>query len=506
MKSAFMLAAASSASGKTTITCALLSALKNKGHKVKSFKCGPDYIDPMFHKKVLGIPSENLDLFFSDEAEVKRLFWQKNAYDVSLVEGVMGLYDGANPRSNDGSSYDLACKLDIPVVLVVNAHGMGRSIVALIKGFLAMDTNKKICGLILNQVSPTYFETIKKVIEEETGLEVFGYFPKLKEGGIESRYLGLKLPNEIEKLHENIEHAAETISKSVDIDRILACITADAEIRSLEDANQTVPEIPSFNGQGTGDSNGLTPKSEAAGTCCETVRIAVAKDEVFCFIYDENIRLLESLGAEIVEFSPIHDEKLPDNIGGLILYGGYPEIYARELSENKSMLKSIKDAIDSKIPSLAECGGFMYLHDSIYAPKSATADGDDERNVGAEARGPKVTDAPDISYSMVGAVKGSCSKKDRLVRFGYVTLTPKNKTFFEGNDMGIKAHEFHYYDSTNNGSDANCLKASNGVTFEAGHISENNFWGFAHLYYPSNKDFARSFVNKCRKWRAERLS
>ncbi|MCQ2524227.1 MAG: cobyrinic acid a,c-diamide synthase, partial [Lachnospiraceae bacterium] len=234
--------------------------------------------------------------------------------------------------------------------------------------------------------------------------------------------------------------------------------------------------------------------------------IAVAKDEAFCFIYDENIRLLESLGAEIVEFSPIHDEKLPDDIGGLILYGGYPEIYVRELSENKTMLKSIKDAIDSKIPSLAECGGFMYLHDSINAPKSATADGDDERNVGAEDRGPKVTDAPDISYPMVGAVKGSCSKKDRLVRFGYVTLSPKEKTFFEGNDMGIKAHEFHYYDSTNNGSDANCLKASNGVTFEAGHISENNFWGFAHLYYPSNKDFALSFVNKCRKWRAERLS
>ena len=448
MRNAFLIASTGSGCGKTTITCALLSAIKNRNVTLKSFKCGPDYIDPMFHKTVLGIESQNLDLFFSSDEELERIFYDKNSADVSVVEGVMGLYDGILPSSNEGSSYELACKLDIPVFLVVNAHGMGRSLIAVIKGFLEMDTEQKIRAVILNQISPMYYETISKQIESELGVEVLGYFPKVEDINLESRYLGLKMPNEIEQIDDNIKKAEKIISETVDIDKMLQISAIDRVAKDLSEIESDVKA---------------------------TVRIGVARDEAFCFFYEENLKLLKKLGAEIIEFSPIHDKVIPDNLDGLLLGGGYPELYADKLSSNISMLASIKNAINSGMPSLSECGGFMYLHDSI------CVDG--------------------IEYPMVGVIEGTCSKKEKLVRFGYLTISENADRFISSGCKDIKGHEFHYYDSSNNGEDGTSVKPKGNRSWKSAHISANHWWGFAHLYYQSNVGFAEAFIDKCVNWR-----
>lgn len=452
MKNAFMIAATASGQGKTTLTCGLLKALLNKGLIPKSYKCGPDYIDPMFHKSVLGIEAENLDLFFSNKEEINGIFYEKDDCDLQVVEGVMGLYDGINSSSNEGSSYDLACALDIPIVLVVNAHGMGRSLLAIIKGFKSMDEENRIKGVILNQISPTYYDNISKIIEEELDVSVLGYFPKLPECSIESRYLGLKLPGEIEKLENDISKAANIIADTVDFARLFEISEID---KDKVKANQAV------NNKQCNDE--------------DKVRIGIARDEAFCFYYEANLRLLRNMGAELVEFSPIKDARLPENLDGLILGGGYPELHAEALANNKSMLFSIKQAINQGIPSLAECGGFMYLHDYI------CVDG--------------------IDFPMAGVIKGKCDKKDKLVRFGYMVINEKEHHFMSQDNPGIKGHEFHYYDSSNNGADAVSEKPNGARSWEAGHISDNHWWGFAHLYYPSNIAFAKAFIDKCKSYK-----
>ena len=264
MKHAFMIAATGSGVGKTTITCALLEALKEEYGNVRAFKCGPDYIDPMFHKNVLDIPSKNLDLFFTDKDKTRELFYKDNDSQISLVEGVMGLYDGINSSSNEGSSYHLACLLNIPVILLVDAHGMGRSLLAVIKGFLEMDENRQIKGILLNRISKSYFETVKPLIESELGVSVIGFFPKQSSEPVSSRYLGLKMPEEITGLKESIKEASEVIKESVDISKLL-------EISANNENEIYNPKTLSFD---------------------QRVRIAVARDQAFCFYYEDNLRLL----------------------------------------------------------------------------------------------------------------------------------------------------------------------------------------------------------------------
>jgi len=442
MKNAFMIAATGSGCGKTTITCALIQAYLDRGKTVRAFKCGPDYIDPMFHSKVLNVPSKNLDPYFTTPEETERLFLADNDAEISIVEGVMGLYDGISPSSDRASSYELACVLDIPIVLVVNAKGMGRSILAMIRGYLSMDTQKRIKAVILNQISPMYFETIRSVIEEELSVVVLGYFPR-QESGIESRYLGLQLPEEIRDIRERLKKAGDCISRTADLDKLLA-ISECSEERKV-------------------------PESETSAS--QKVRIAVARDAAFCFYYEDNLRLLRENGAEPVFFSPLDDEKLPEDIQGLLLGGGYPELYAEQLQNNETIRKDIRNAIRLGLPSLAECGGFMYLHDTIRA---------DNRD-----------------YEMCGVIPGGCRNTGKLVRFGYTELREKEPRFLPEGSKPVKAHEFHYYDSDHNGTDAVCVKPVSGRSWEAAEIGENHWWGFAHLYYPSNPEFVRCFVQKC---------
>ncbi len=453
-----VISAPKSGSGKTLVTISLIGAFLARGKSLRAFKCGPDYIDPMFHKKILGITSKNLDLFFTDEAQTRTLFAEDNASELSIIEGVMGLYDGTGGISEEASTYHLAKTLQAPVILVIDAKGMGLSLVAEIQGFLGMDSANLIKGVILNNISKSFFEQIRGVIEEKCQIQVLGYFPFQKEIEIESRHLGLKLPDEIQNIKEMAARAAEKIAKTVNLDAILKIAEASEEL--------------------TFDENLFLSANCAENT--PRVRIAVAKDQAFCFYYQDNLKLLESFGAEIVEFSPIHDKALPADIDGLIFGGGYPEFYAEKLSQNTGIMEEIRKKIAAGTPSLAECGGFMYLHKSL---KNQSGN----------------------SYQMTGVIDGDTYYTGKLVRFGYITIKAKTEkdqgeSFFNGS---IKGHEFHYFDSSKNGSSFTAIKTSR-KEYDLGLSGKNHFWNFAHLYYPSNPDFARNFVEKCRKYKEEK--
>lgn len=450
-----MIAAPGSGSGKTTITCALLKALKNRGEQVVSYKCGPDYIDPMFHKQVIGIPSKNLDTFFTDEDATRELFLKnRTEKDFVVMEGVMGLFDGLGGIREEGSSYHLAKVTETPIVLVINAKGMGRTLIPMIAGFLKYDKEKLIQGVILNKMSKSYYEIIKPLIEEELRIRVLGYFPDEKDINLESRHLGLVMPNDSEDIQKRLQVMSKRFEKTVDV----------KEIEHIaEQAKELLPAQKPLNINGCSDKE------------CSRPVIAVAKDEAFCFYYEDNLLMLQENGAKITYFSPLHDTKLPDCCDALLIGGGYPELYAGELSRNVNMRNAIKQAIDTGMPIVAECGGFMYLHESI-------------------------TDKDGIRHPMVGVIPATCSYKGKLVRFGYVEIQ-ENKSCFLPEGQLIKGHEFHYFDSTDNGDCCTAQKPTTGREYLCVMEGDNYWMGFPHLYYPSNPFFAESFVKKAEKYK-----
>lgn len=480
----FMIAAPKSGSGKTMITCALLQLLKDSGKNVLSYKCGPDYIDPMFHKKVLGVPSKNLDTFFTDEKTTVQLFLDERADgDFAVLEGVMGLYDGLGGIYEQGSSYHLAKVTQTPIILVVDAKGMGKSVLALIAGFLQYDTHHLIKGVLLNRMSKGYYDIIKPLIEKELSVKVVGYFPEQKDIGLSSRHLGLVMPNELSDIKKQLNETADRLKKTIDMDLFIDIAEAADEISDSESADedkrQTLKNAEPMRIQ---DQN-------------NTVNIAVAMDEAFCFYYEDNWKLLEKCGAKLQYFSPIHDTKLPEDCDAMLLGGGYPELYAKELSKNVSMLNAIKKAFKAGMPTVAECGGFMYLHTYI---RNICDDNDEKNNADTQN---KADIQNDMNKSkLVGALDGGCHFKGKLVRFGYIELAEKHSNFLPPNEK-IKAHEFHYYDSTDNGADCIATKPATGRSYDC-VISHDNYWlGFPHLYYPSNPHFAESLVRKAYEYR-----
>lgn len=473
-----MIAAPKSGSGKTMITCALLQLLKDNGKNVSSYKCGPDYIDPMFHKKVLGVPSKNLDTFFTDEKTTVQLFLDERADgDFAVLEGVMGLYDGLGGIYEQGSSYHLAKVTQTPIILVVDAKGMGKSVLALIAGFLQYDTQHLIKGVLFNRMSKGYYDIIKPLIEKELSVKVVGYFPEQKDIGLSSRHLGLVMPDELSDIKKQLNETAYRLKKTIDMDLFIDIAEAADEICDSENADkdkrQTLKNAEIMRLQ---DQN-------------NTVNIAVAMDEAFCFYYEDNLRMLEKCGAQLQYFSPLHDTSLPEDCDAMLLGGGYPELYAKELSENVSMLNAIKKAFRAGMPTVAECGGFMYLHTYI---RNICDDNDEKNNADTQNNMNK--------SKLVGALDGVCHFKGKLVRFGYIELAEKHSNFLPPNEK-IKAHEFHYYDSTDNGADCIATKPATGRSYDC-VISHDNYWlGFPHLYYPSNPHFAESLVRKAYEYR-----
>lgn len=448
-KGRVMIAAPKSGSGKTSVTIALLENLKKRNVKVCSFKCGPDYIDPLFHKSVLGIPSFNLDTFFTDEKTTREIFEiHSSDYDFAVMEGVMGLFDGLGGIREEGSSYHLARVTNTPIILVLDAKGACKSILPMIAGFKAYDKENLIKGVILNRTSESVFNIVAPLIEKELSIKALGFIPEKKDAIIPSRHLGLFTPDDKEKVKNVIEILSAEFEKNVSFDEIEE-IAARKEWKNFQDSTKPFLEID----------------SKKTGTCT----IAVSKDEAFCFIYEDNIRLLRENGANIVYFSPLHDEAVPKDADAILLTGGYPEEYLEALSKNKSMMDSIKELHGKNIPIAAECGGFMYLHKTI-------EDRDKER------------------YETVGIIDANCVFTGKSVRFGYIEIKEKKASFLNGE--AIKGHEFHYYDSERNGDSCIVTKPVSGKQYESIIENDNMFVGFPHLYYPSNPSFAKNFVKK----------
>lgn len=442
------IAGTGSGCGKTTVVAALLSALRLRGMNVQPFKCGPDFIDPMFHTAICGRVSRNLDSFFM-EPEVLSYLFCKNAAGarLSVIEGVMGYYDGLFPDTDQASTAQLAAQLRAPCVLVVNARGMSLSAAALVKGFRALDRSNTLQGVILNWVNRMGYERLKPVIEQYTGLPCFGYFPSMPECSLESRHLGLITAREVEGLEEKLDRLGHMALTTLDLERLL---------RLADSAPPLTPAAPAF--------PPLSPRR---------FRLAVARDPAFCFYYQDNLELLQTLGAEILPFSPLEDAAVPAGAQGIYFGGGYPELYARRLAENSGMIQSIRFLQRQGVVLFAECGGFVYLCRSLET-------------------------ATDGQVPLCGVIPSDVQMTASLKRFGYVTLTADKSGLLGPAGTQVRGHEFHYSDGSENGGGMRIHKPS-GKSWRGVHLTDRMAAGYPHIHFWSNPKAAYAFADACRQ-------
>ncbi len=461
-----MITAPSSGSGKTVAVCALLKTMQNMGLAPAAFKCGPDYIDPLFHHKALGAEGGNLDGFFQDQEGMRESFVRRCrecGAGIAVVEGVMGYFDGFGDSAR-ASSYETAAWLDCPAVLIVDARGAFLSAAALIQGFLdfaparGAESRQQngIRGVILNRVSPSVYPRMKKMIEDRFAVRVAGYLPRMDWLKIESRHLGLMLPEEVEDIRGQLGRLARTAAETLDFRALLDIARESAPLAA---------GVPSAED----DGRRMRPP----------VRIAVARDAAFSFYYRDNLRLLESCGAELVFFSPIADPGLPEGARGLLLGGGYPEVFAASLSQNRSMRGAVRQAAQDGMPILAECGGFLYLHGEL-------------------------SDAGGQRFPMAGVLPGRSFATAGLGRFGYVELSPLHDGRYLREGERIRAHEFHYWDSDCCGEAMKAKKPDGRRSWLCMQEKGRVLAGFPHLYYPSCPAFAARFVEECRTYAEEK--
>lgn len=444
-----LFAAPKSGSGKTMVVCGMIAALKARGKKVAAFKCGPDYIDPMFLRKVLGVASGNLDTYFTEGEITRYLFCQEaQEADIAILEGVMGYYDGLGGQSLSGSTYDVGKATKTPVILIVDGKGASVSLAAVIKGMIEYQKDSNIQGILLNQVSAGYYDRIREVIEKECKVKVLGYLPQLKDLEVPSRHLGLVSPEEITAFGEWADQVAKELEKNIDMEALLKIAASAEEIEE----NEKAFHIPVLE---------------------HKVRLAVARDEAFSFYYQENVEVLEKMGAKLIYFSPLHDKELPQEIDGIILWGGYPEKYAKELEENKEMRNAIFNVCRNGLPCIAECGGFLYLQQTL--------EGEDGKK-----------------YQMAGVLKGEGYRTQKLSRFGYMEAVNEENGIVEKGEK-IKGHEFHYWDCTDNGEAFLAKKPLGKNSYRCMINTSNLLAGFPHLYYYSNLSIIKGFLESCER-------
>ena len=339
----------------------------------------------------------------------------------------MGYYDGLGGVSATASAWHTADVLDLPVLLVVRPKGASLTLAAQLQGLKAFRTPHHIAGVLLNDCTEMLYKLLAPMLERETGLPVVGFLPPMPDAAIESRHLGLKTAGEIADLQQKIQILTAAAQKNIDWPRLLALFDRPA------------------------------PMAPAVQAAAPTVRIAVAQDEAFCFTYAETLDALRDAGAELVLFSPVQDAVLPENIGGLYLPGGYPELYAKTLSENKTMMASIRQAVQAGLPTAAECGGFLYL-------------------------GRSLEDADGKAWPMADVLPGDGIRVGRLVRFGYAAMTAKADSMLFHAGETLPVHEFHHWDSSENGADFSVRKTEK-RQWECGFASANLYAGFPHLYW-----------------------
>lgn len=436
-----LLAGTSSGSGKTTAVCAVLSLLKRRGIAVRACKCGPDYLDPTFHETVTGVPCANLDPFFCDGNLLRDLLHENAGERLTVIEGVMGYYDGTGETGIDNSTYTVAEQTQTPVVLVVDAKGASTSLLAQIEGFLRYVPQSNIAGVLFNRITPMTYRNLCGKMTDRFGDRVLpvGYLPELPEDcRIPSRHLGLVAATEIADVAQRMERIASLCEQTIEIDRLIA--VADTAC----DLTFRAPDIPKLG----------------------TVSIAAAKDQAFFFYYRDTLRLLEKMGATIRTFSPLANEPLPAGCSGLLLGGGYPELYAERLEKNEIAKESVARAIRSGMPTIAECGGFQYLGTLLEGKK------------------------------MCGVLPHESFAAGKLVRFGYVTLTSKKDGLFGKAGTVLRGHEFHYWDSTEPGSDFTARKQT-GKEWDCAVTTETLYAGYPHLYLYASLPAAEAFYRKC---------
>lgn len=441
------LAGTHSGCGKTTAACTILWALAARGVRTAAFKCGPDYIDPMFHAAALGGRCYNLDLQFFGEDVLRYLLLKHGAgRDLALIEGVMGFYDGVG-LTDRASTWDTARAAAAPVVLAVDARGAARSLLAVVGGFLALRPDSGIRGTIFNNCSPGLYPRLAEEVRRTfPGVEPLGYLPPVPDCAFESRRLGLVAAGEIEEIRDKLLRLGEQAEESIDLDGLLRLA------RSAPALSCVPPALP------------------APG---EPVRVGVARDRAFCFYYEDSLELLTELGAELVPFSPLADRALPEDLGGLYLGGGYPELYAGELARNGTMRAAVRAALEGGLPCIAECGGYLYLHESL-------------------------GDAP-----MVGLLPGRGSDRGRLTRFGYVSLTAREDSLLFRAGERVPAHEFHYWDVDSPGRSFTAAKGDR--TWECGIAAPTLYAGFPHFHFYAAPAMAGRFLDKCREERRRRV-
>lgn len=421
-----------SGGGKTTFTLGLMKLLKNKGYDVQGYKVGPDYIDSGFHSEITGKQSRNLDLHLMGEEGVKASFLRGSG-DFGVIEGVMGLYDGVS-ITEKGSTYSISKLLsDTPIVLVLTPKAQCTTLAAEINGIKNFK-NANIIGVVFNAVNQKYYELLKAVVEENCDVKVLGYIPKDDSIKLESRHLGLVQSVEVNNMVDKIERCAKLIEKNIDITYL------------LQNSKEVKLEVK--------DRFHLDDRK---------INIAIAYDEAFRFYYKENLELLEEIG-NVSYFSPIKDEKLPENIDFLYLGGGYPEVFKEKLAQNRSMRNSIKEALEKGLKCYAECGGLMYLTERIE------------------------------DCEMVGFFRGYTYMTKSLQRFGYSNVEIQGEKI----NININCHEFHksdvdikeerIYNVTKESWNGNTLK------WNCGYKKENTIAGYPHIHFFGNMEFLKWLI------------
>jgi cobyrinic acid a,c-diamide synthase len=435
-----------SGGGKSTFTLALMKALIDRGYDVQGYKAGPDYIDTAFHTYLCKKASRNLDLFMMGEDGIKTSL-SKGQGDTGIIEGVMGLYDGLGYDSKY-STFHLSQVLNIPIILVITPQAQSNTLCAELLGLLNYE-NANIKGVVLNNITEGYYNLLKKMIEKNTTLKVLGYMPKDERIAFGSRHLGLIQSSEVDDLDKKIDIASRILEEHVDIEEILNCLEVTAQYDEIKNAYSEFEYGKKL----------LNNKNNS-------LRIAYAYDKAFSFYYKDNLELFEMVG-QLIPFSPLKDKKLPEDIDFLYIGGGYPEVFEKELSNNKELLIDIKNKLEEGLPTYAECGGLMYL-----------TKGSEENN-------------------LVGFFKGVYKINDRLVNFGYAELQVSKENHIFNKGLKINCHEFHksyvkleeptiyslnkdYYEEQRN--------------WQCGYIKNNVIASYAHIHFYGNMEFFNSLI------------
>lgn len=451
--SRFVLAGTGSGVGKTTIAMGLLKALSNRGLKVQAFKSGPDYIDTAFHTHVTGNASRNLDGWMLSE-EMNKYLLKENISDcdIAVIEGAMGLYDGAADGSNTGSTAHISKITKTPVILIVNGGGASTSVAATVLGFQEFDKELNVAGVIVNKVhGDKHYKLVKAAIETHTNVKCIGYMSVNNNINLDSRHLGLIPSVEVHALDEKIETIATMLDETIDFDSLLEIAASAGEVQTTLDmvTNLKVDQL----------------------------RIGIADDKAFNFYYADNLDLLEQMGVELVSFSPISDEVLPENLHGLYIGGGFPEVFASQIADNLSMKISIKNFIENLGPVYAECGGLMYLCNSL-------------------------EDLEGNKFDTVGVVDYDSVMTKRLQRFGYVAVETNTDTIIGPKGIQFRAHEFHRSkliekEENNHVYEISKKRFDEVFKHSCGYQYKNFLGGYPHIHFYTNIHVAENFVKSC---------